>query len=116
MPRWTRRWGWGDESRQGKPDCCRPRRARRRVGGSMSVLAPAGRADGVCASVVEAIGRTPAVELARLTRGLSGRVVAKLEYLNPGLSKKDRIAREMVDDAMAAGELRAGQPVVELTS
>jgi cysteine synthase A len=62
------------------------------------------------------IGRTPAVELARLTRGLPGRIVAKLDYLNPGLSKKDRIAREIVDEATAAGELRPGQPVVELTS
>jgi cysteine synthase A len=72
--------------------------------------------DGVCASVVEAIGRTPVVGLARLTRGLPGRIVAKLDYLNPGFSKKDRIAREIVDDATAAGELRPGQPVVELTS
>jgi cysteine synthase A len=77
---------------------------------------PGDRADQVCASVVEAIGRTPAVELARLTRGLPGRIVAKLDYLNPGLSKKDRIAREIVDEATAAGELRPGQPIVELTS
>jgi cysteine synthase A len=70
----------------------------------------------VCPSVVVAIGRTPVAELARLTRGLPGRIVAKLEYLNPGLSKKDRIAREIVDEAVAAGELRPGQPVVELTS
>jgi cysteine synthase A len=70
----------------------------------------------VCPSVVEAIGRTPVADLARLTRGLPGRIVAKLEYLNPGLSKKDRIAREIVDEAVAAGELRPGQPVVELTS
>lgn len=82
----------------------------------MSALARAGRVDGVCASVVEAIGRTPAVELARLTRGLRGRIVAKLDYLNPGFSKKDRIAREIVDEAAAAGDLRPGQPVVELTS
>jgi cysteine synthase A len=79
-------------------------------------VSAAGRGDEVCASVVEAIGRTPVVELARLTRGLPGRVVAKLDYLNPGLSKKDRIAREIVDDATAIGELRPGQPVVELTS
>jgi cysteine synthase A len=77
---------------------------------------PGGRAGGVCPSVVEAIGRTPVVELARLTRGLPGRIVAKLDYLNPGLSKKDRIARAIVDDATAAGELQPGQPVVELTS
>jgi cysteine synthase len=82
----------------------------------MSGPGPTGRADGVAASVVEAIGRTPAVDLARLTRGLRGRIVAKLEYLNPGFSKKDRIAREILDEATAAGELQAGQPVVELTS
>ena len=67
-------------------------------------------------SVVDAIGATPAVELARLTRGLPGRIVAKLEYLNPGFSKKDRIAREILDEAVASGELAPGQPVVELTS
>ena len=74
------------------------------------------RGEGVAPSVAEVIGGTPAVELARLTRGLDGRIVAKLEYLNPGLSKKDRIARELVDEALASGELRPGQPVVELTS
>ena len=82
----------------------------------MTVSEPPGRPEGVCASVVEAIGRTPVVDLARLTRGLAGRIVAKLDYLNPGFSKKDRIAREIVDGAAATGELRPGQPVVELTS
>jgi cysteine synthase A len=47
---------------------------------------------------------------------LPGRIVAKLEYLNPGFSKKDRIARQIVDDARASGQLRPGQTVVELTS
>jgi cysteine synthase A len=74
------------------------------------------RADHVAASVVEVIGETPTVELARLTRGLTGRIVAKLDYLNPGFSKKDRIARQIVDEAIASGELRPGQTVVELTS
>jgi cysteine synthase A len=74
------------------------------------------RATGVLLSVVEAIGDTPTVELSRLTRGLNGRIVAKLDYLNPGFSKKDRIARQIVDDAIASGELRPGQTVVELTS
>ena len=73
-------------------------------------------ADRVAASVAEAIGGTPLVELARISRGLSGRIVAKLEYLNPGFSKKDRIARQIVDDAIETGELRSGQTVVELTS
>ena len=67
-------------------------------------------------SAVEAIGQTPLVELSRLTRGLPGRIVAKLEYLNPGLSKKDRIARQMIEEAEASGELKPGQTVVELTS
>ena len=67
-------------------------------------------------SAVEAIGRTPLVELSRLTRGLGGRILAKLEYLNPGFSKKDRIARQIVEDAEADGTLAPGQTVVELTS
>ncbi len=74
------------------------------------------RLDGVAPSVAEVIGGTPAVELSRLTRGLPGRIVAKLDYLNPGFSKKDRIAREIVDEAISTGELRPGQAVVELTS
>lgn len=69
-------------------------------------------------SVAEAIGQTPLVELSRFTskRALDGRILAKLEYLNPGSSKKDRIARQIIEDAEAAGELRPGQTVVELTS
>ena len=74
------------------------------------------RASGVHDSVLGAIGWTPAVELARITAGLEGRIVAKLEYLNPGFSKKDRIARQIVRDALRDGRLRHGQPVVELTS
>ena len=53
-------------------------------------------------SAVEAIGDTPLVELPRL-RGEDGRILAKLEYLNPGFSKKDRIARQMIEDAEADG-------------
>ncbi len=67
-------------------------------------------------SAVEAIGQTPLVELSRLTAGLSGRILAKLEFLNPGFSKKDRVARQIVEDAEAEGALKPGQTVVELTS
>ena len=67
-------------------------------------------------SVLEAIGRTPLVELKRLSLQAGGRILAKLEYLNPGFSKKDRIALQMIEDAEASGELRPGQTVVELTS
>jgi cysteine synthase A len=68
------------------------------------------------ASVVEAIGNTPLVELSRIARELDGRILGKLEYLNPGFSKKDRIARQMIEEAEASGALQPGQTVVELTS
>ena len=67
-------------------------------------------------SAMEAIGNTPLVDLARITRKTDGRILAKLEYMNPGFSKKDRIARQIIADAEASGELAAGQSVVELTS
>lgn len=67
-------------------------------------------------SVLGAIGHTPLVALDRLTRGVPGRILAKLEYLSPGFSKKDRIALQMIDEAEADGRLRPGQTVVELTS
>lgn len=67
-------------------------------------------------SVLDAIGSTPLVKLSRLTHGLSGRLFVKLEYLNPGGSKKDRMARQVIEDAEADGSLRAHQPVVEMTS
>src|SRR5579863_3580913 len=51
-----------------------------------------------------------------MAKGTGGRLLAKLEYLNPGSSKKDRIARQIIDDAEADGSLRPGQTVVELTS
>ncbi len=56
------------------------------------------------------------VELARVTHDLNGRILAKLEYLNPGSSKKDRIALQIIQDAEGEGTLRPGQTVVELTS
>ncbi len=68
------------------------------------------------ASAIEAIGDTPLVELSRFTREVQGKLLAKLEHLNPGFSKKDRIARQIVEDAEADGSLRPGQTVVELTS
>ena len=70
----------------------------------------------LCPSAIEAIGNTPLVDLARITRNIDGRILAKLEYLNPGFSKKDRIARQIIADAETSGELAAGQTVVELTS
>jgi len=74
------------------------------------------RQDTLLSSVLGAIGNTPLVELSRLTRELEGRIFAKLEYLNPGFSKKDRIALQMIEEAESAGVLKPGQAVVELTS
>src|ERR1041384_1689394 len=74
------------------------------------------QSDQLLPSAIEAIGNTPLIELARLTRGLEGRILAKLEYLNPGFSKKDRIALQMIEEAEADGQLKPGQTVVELTS
>jgi cysteine synthase A len=69
-------------------------------------------------SAADAIGRTPLVRLDRITSslGLEGAILAKLEYLNPGGSKKDRVALGIIEEAEKAGTLRPGQPVVELTS
>lgn len=69
-------------------------------------------------SILEVIGRTPMVRLDRLQAAweLEGALFAKLENLNPGSSKKDRIALKMIEEAEASGELRPGCPVVELTS
>jgi len=72
-----------------------------------------------CSSILDVIGNTPLVELKRLVKninGVSGRVLAKLEYLNPGYSKKDRIALQMIEEAEATGTLKPGQTVIELTS
>ena len=67
-------------------------------------------------STDEVIGQTPMVALDGITAGLDGRIFAKLEYLNPGFSKKDRIAKQIIEDAERSGELKPGQTVIELTS
>ncbi|MCE8006259.1 cysteine synthase family protein [Aestuariivita sp.] len=69
-------------------------------------------------SILDVIGGTPSVWLDRMVaaRGLSGRILAKLDYLNPGFSKKDRAALGIIEAAEADGTLTSGQTVVELTS
>ena len=67
-------------------------------------------------SIIEAIGQTPLVELGRITANLDGRILAKLEYLNPGFSKKDRAALRIIEEAEHTGALDPGQTVIELTS
>jgi cysteine synthase A len=70
-------------------------------------------------SVVDLVGNTPLVRLTSVTRDLgpdAPLVLAKLEYLNPGGSVKDRIAVRMVDAAEASGALKPGGTIVEPTS
>ncbi|MFF5175988.1 cystathionine beta-synthase [Micromonospora sp. NPDC000089] len=67
-------------------------------------------------NVVDMIGNTPLVRLRNVTEGIQATVLAKVEYLNPGGSVKDRIALRMVEDAEAAGILKPGGTIVEPTS
>ncbi len=67
-------------------------------------------------SLVDLVGNTPLVKLDRTTDGARPLVLAKVEYLNPGGSVKDRIATRMVEAAEASGELRPGGTIVEPTS
>ncbi|MEE9242753.1 MAG: cystathionine beta-synthase, partial [Mycobacterium sp.] len=66
--------------------------------------------------VSELIGNTPLVQLNAVVPPGSGIVAAKIEYLNPGGSAKDRIAVKMIDAAEASGALRPGGTIVEPTS
>jgi cysteine synthase A len=65
--------------------------------------------------LLEAIGSTPHAELSQFSAG-TARIFAKLEFLNPGGSVKDRIARSMIEDAEKRGLLRPGGTIVEPTS
>ena len=67
-------------------------------------------------SVTDTIGNTPLVELSRITAGVEGSILIKLEYLNPGFSKKDRAALRIIEEAEESGDLNPGQTVLELTS
>ncbi|GAB93878.1 cystathionine beta-synthase [Gordonia rhizosphera] len=66
--------------------------------------------------VVDLVGNTPLVKLNSVTKPGSGLVAAKVEYLNPGGSSKDRIAVRMVDAAEKSGALKPGGTIVEPTS
>lgn len=66
--------------------------------------------------MLDVIGNTPLIELSRISAGVDGRILMKLEYLNPGFSKKDRAALRIVEEAEESGDLHPGQTVIELTS
>lgn len=67
-------------------------------------------------NILGAVGRTPLVRLNRLGRGLPCPVYAKIEFLNPGGSVKDRIGLAMIEEAESSGRLKPGGTVVEATS
>jgi cysteine synthase len=67
-------------------------------------------------SVLDSIGNTPLVELRRVTEGCRVPVFAKCEFLNPGGSVKDRIARAIVENARNRGLLRPDMTLVEATA
>jgi cystathionine beta-synthase len=67
-------------------------------------------------SVIDLMGETPLVRLNRVTEGIAATVLAKIEYLNPGGSVKDRIALRMIEAAEAEGLLAPGGTIVEPTS
>lgn len=67
-------------------------------------------------SILETIGDTPLVRLSKVTEGIAATVLAKVEFLNPGGSVKDRIALAMILDAEERGLLQPGGTIVEPTS
>lgn len=71
---------------------------------------------GVLSGADQAIGHTPLIELQRLCAEVDGTILAKCEFMNPGGSKKDRIARQMIDEAETRGLLTPGATIVEVTS
>lgn len=72
----------------------------------------------VYSSADQLIGSTPLLELTHIEKelGLKAKILAKLEYFNPAGSVKDRIAKAMIDEAEALGELKEGSVIIEPTS
>lgn len=67
-------------------------------------------------NILQVIGKTPLVHLAKLDKDLPVSLYAKVEYFNPGGSSKDRIAANMIEEAERSGRLKPGGTVVEATS
>jgi cystathionine beta-synthase len=67
-------------------------------------------------TILDAVGRTPLVQLNRLTEGLQAKVAVKVEMTNPGGSVKDRVALAMIAEAEARGLLRPGGTIIEATA
>ncbi|MBS1559003.1 MAG: pyridoxal-phosphate dependent enzyme [Bacteroidetes bacterium] len=70
----------------------------------------------IYSNIVETIGNTPLVRLNKLSKGIAGTLLAKVEYFNPGNSTKDRMALKMIEDAEREGILKPGGTIIEGTS
>ena len=82
----------------------------------MAVESPSTSPLRVAADITQLVGHTPMLQLRRIVPGSSAGVFAKLEFLNPGGSIKDRAALGMILDAEAKGLLRKGSTIVEATA
>ena len=71
---------------------------------------------GIADDITKLVGNTPMVRLNNISRGLGGRVVAKLEFFNPLSSVKDRIGVAMIDAAEREGKVKPGSVIIEPTS
>ncbi len=67
-------------------------------------------------SIIDTIGDTPLVKLNRVSKGIKGTILVKVEYFNPGHSVKDRMAVKMLEDAEKAGKIKPGGTIIEGTS
>src|ERR671918_3191784 len=70
----------------------------------------------ICDGIVEAIGNTPLIKLARASEATGCTILGKAEFMNPGQSVKDRPARQIILEAEKRGEIRRGGLVVEATA
>ncbi len=66
--------------------------------------------------IIDTLGNTPLVKLNKVTDGIKGTILAKVEYFNPGNSVKDRMALRMIEDAEKAGLIKPGGTIIEGTS
>ena len=67
-------------------------------------------------SIIETLGNTPLVKLNKLTQGIKGTILVKVEYFNPGHSMKDRMGLKMIEEAEKDGRLKPGGTIIEGTS
>jgi cystathionine beta-synthase len=88
----------------------------RKLAGAMSSTPSTASESQIFDSIIDTVGDTPLVRLSRLEPRLSCQLVAKVEYLNPGGSIKDRVAIAMIEAAEREGRLKPGGTIIEPTS